>query len=97
MPIQPDSAASVRLHQYSVSATALLASAVALAGESKFIAIPGLGKTPAANPNGCYVHATSGYSIIRLSADGQFVTTVGYEPGLTDGAVDRFGVRRTEA
>jgi hypothetical protein len=97
MPIQRDSAASVRLLQYSVSATALLASAVALAGEGKFIAIPGLGKTPAANPNGCYVNATSGYSMIRLSADGQVVTTVGYEPGFTDGAVDRFAVRWTEA
>ena len=97
MPNQRNSATSAGLFRCSVSATALVASAVALAGDGEFIAIPGLGKYPAANPNGCYVNATNGYSMIRLSADGQVVTTVGYEPGFTDGAVDRFAVRWTEA
>ena len=89
--------ASRRIVQCSVSGMALLASAVAFAGDGQFIAIPGLGEAPAANQNGCYINATNGYSMIRLSADGQVVTTVGYEPGFTDGAVDRFAVRWTEA
>jgi hypothetical protein len=87
----------VQLSSFAISATALLASTVALAGDGKFIAIPGLGGETASNPNGCYVNATSGYSMIRLSANGQVVTTVGYEPGFTTGAVDRFAVRWTEA
>lgn len=76
---------------------ALLASAVALAGQGEFIAIPGLGPDAAVNPNGCYVNATNGYSTIRLSADGQVVTTIAYEPGYSEGGVDRFATRWTEA
>ena len=86
-----------RLLSCSVSATALLTSAVALAGQGQFFAIPGLGVDSAANPNGCYVNATNGYSTIRLSADGKVVTAIAYEPGYSEGAVDRFATRWTEA
>jgi hypothetical protein len=92
-----NSTAPRRLLLCSVSATALLTSAVALAGQGQFFAIPGLGADSAANPNGCYVNATNGYSTIRLSADGKVVTTIAYEPGYSEGGVDRFATRWTEA
>jgi len=92
-----NSTAPRRLLLCSVSATALLTSAVALAGQGQFFAIPGLGVDSAANPNGCYVNATNGYSTIRLSADGKVVTAIAYEPGYSEGAVDRFATRWTEA
>lgn len=85
-----------RLLSCSVSATALLTSAVALAGQGQFFAIPGLGVDSASNPNGCYVNATNGYSTIRLSADGKVVTTIAFEPGYSTGGVDRFATRWTE-
>lgn len=88
---------SRRILRLSVSASALLASAVALAGDARFIAIPGLGTDPGANPSGCYVNATNGYSAIRFSADGQVVTTTAYQPGYSAGAVPRFVTRWTEA
>lgn len=89
--------ASRRIVQCSVSGMALLASEVALAGQGEFFAIPGLGPNAGANPSGCYVNATSGYSAIRLSADGQVVTTTAYAPGYSAGAVPRFVTRWTEA
>ncbi len=89
--------ASRRIVQCSVSGMALLASAVALAGQGEFFAIPGLGPIAGSNPNGCYVNATSGYSAIRVSADGQVVTTTAYAPGYSAGAVPRFVTRWTEA
>ena len=89
--------ASRRIVQCSVSGMALLASYVALAGQGEFFAIPGLGPNAGANENGCYVNATSGYSAIRVSADGQVVTTTAYAPGYSGGAVPRFVTRWTEA
>ena len=89
--------ASRRIVQCSVSGMALLASSVALAGQCEFFAIPGLGPNAGANENGCYVNATSGYSAIRVSADGQVVTTTAYAPGYSGGAVPRFVTRWTEA
>ena len=89
--------ASRRIVQCSVSGMALLASSVALAGQGEFFAIPGLGPNAGANENGCYVNATSGYSAIRVSADGQVVTTTAYAPGYSGGAVLRFVTRWTEA
>lgn len=85
-----------RILQCSPATIALLASSAALATDAKFVAIPGIGPDSASNPNGCYVNATNGYSMIRLSADGQVVTTVAYEPGYSEGAVDRFATRWTE-
>lgn len=91
----PNSNASRSLVRYSALACSLLASAVALAGQGEFVAIPGLGEDAAANPNGCYVNATNGYSTIRVSGDGQVVTTIAFEPGYSTGGVDRFATRWT--
>lgn len=86
----------VRLCAAFASAVAAAASPC-FAGGAQFFAIPGLGQDAASNPNGCFVTATNGYSMIRVSADGQVVTTVAYEPGYSDGLVDRVAVRWTEA
>jgi hypothetical protein len=48
-----------RLISCAAATTSLLASAVALAGQGEFVALPGLGSDSAVNPNGCYVNATT--------------------------------------
>lgn len=81
----------------SVALTALLCPSVALGGQAQFVAIPGLSPEPASSPNGCVASALNGYSFIRVSADGQVVTAMVFEPGFSEGAIERYVARWTEA
>jgi len=82
----------------SLALAAGLAVAAALpAQQALFTPIPGTSTTPGTNPSFCGLSGTSGWSGVRVSADGNVVATVSYAPGFVAGAVPRQGVRWTAA
>lgn len=75
-----------------------LAVAAALpAQQAQFTPIPGTSTTPGSNPNFCGLSGTSGWSGVRVSADGNVVATVVYAPGFVPDAVPRAAARWTAA
>ena len=75
-----------------------LAVAAALpAQQAQFTPIPGTSTTPGSNPNFCGLSGTSGWSGVRVSADGNVVATVVYSPGFVVDAVPRQAARWTAA
>lgn len=75
----------------------LALAAVATAQEAQFVPIPGTAPLPGTNPNFCGLSGTAGWSGVRVSGDGRTVATVVYQPGFTNGAVDRRAARWTES
>jgi uncharacterized membrane protein len=58
-----------------------------------FVPMPGIGEEPGCNQNVCIVSGSGGYSGVRISDDGRFVVSLGYQSGFIDGAIPRFVVR----
>jgi hypothetical protein len=94
------------MNDFSLSRSLALAASLAtlaaslpaqLAQQAQFTPIPGTSTVPGANPNFCGLSGTSGWSGVRVSADGNVVATVGYSPGFVSGAVSRQGIRWTAA
>jgi hypothetical protein len=82
----------------SLACLSLVATPCTAAGQqAQFLPIPGPSATPGSNQNGCYVSGTTGYSGVRVSADGSTVATIVYEPGFVNGYVPRQGAVWTEA
>ncbi len=82
-----------------LSTTALLAALVpgaSSAQQAQFFAIPGVSSVPGTNSNFCGFSGNSGYSAVRVSADGSTVATVVYDPGFANGAVPLRAARWTE-
>jgi hypothetical protein len=71
--------------------------ATAAAQQAQFLPIPGTSAQPGTNPNFCGLSGSPGWSGVRVSGDGRTVATVVYQPGFTNGAVDRRAARWTEA
>jgi uncharacterized membrane protein len=83
----------------SLSAAALAAAFLSNSGfaqSAQFIPIPGAASMPGSNPNFCGFSGNTGYSAVRVSADGSTVATVVYDPGFANGAVPRRAARWTE-
>jgi uncharacterized membrane protein len=62
----------------------------------RFTPISGLDGGPARNPDICLISGTTGYSSVRVSADGRVVLTTVYPPGEYTGFIPRSVARWTE-
>lgn len=90
------------MHVLTVSLPLALAAGLAVAAalpaqQAQFTPIPGTSTTPGSNPNFCGLSGTSGWSGVRVSADGNVVATVVYSPGFVVDAVPRQAARWTAA
>jgi len=83
----------------SLPATALVAAVLSnssFAQSAQFFPIPGVASAPGTNSSFCGFSGNTGYSAVRVSADGSTVATVVYDPGFANGAVPRRAARWTE-
>lgn len=75
----------------------LVAAAGASAQTARFVPIPGKSVSPARNESACLLSGTTGYSSVRVSADGKTLTTTIYPPGTYTGYIPRSIARWTAA
>ena len=64
---------------------------------AQFVPIPGISSTPGCNENVCILSGSSGYSGVRVSADGAVVATLVYRPGTISGYIQRSVGRWTQS
>jgi uncharacterized membrane protein len=68
---------------------------IAQAQTIEFIPIPGQSAEPGCNENVCIISGTTGYSGVRVSADGSTVATIVFQPGPAIGYIPRYAARWT--